>query len=259
MRSIALFVGAAACGGGDSSATVDAAPCTDAHDEDGDGIGDRCDICPAAPDPAQRDTTERATMLAFPDGVGDACDPRPQLSGDVLAAFHAFADPGAEVAWNGSGWTITDDAARASGDARWIHRTPEQGDGLLVRARIPELALLTAGSFEIVLDGNGVESGFTCKLAGADQLIASELGGASMATTTAFSGTITLTAWRRIDPQRRGELVCSVLSDGGMANVEMPTSDNLAIGAYGFAQTAATGVVSSVVVYTFPALPGQDL
>lgn len=233
----------------------------DSHDEDGDGVGDRCDVCPAASDPAQRDTTEQATMLSFPDGVGDACDPRPQLSGDKLGAFHAFDDPAAAVAWNGSGWTISDDAARASGDARWIHRMPEQGDGLLVRARIATLELLAAGSFELVLDGNGVETGFTCRLAGADQLIASELGGASMSATTAMpiEGTITLTAWRRIDVQRRGELVCTVQFDGGMASVEIPTSDDLAVGAYGFAQTAATTTVNSLVVYTSPTLPEQDL
>lgn len=256
-----MLAALAACGGSDDvQPTTDAAPCTDTHDEDGDGVGDRCDICPAAPDPLQRDTTERATMLAFPDGVGDACDPRAGLSGDVLAAFHPFVDPASAAGWNGSGWTIADDGAHATTDARWIHRTPEQGDGLFVQARIAQLALGAGGRFDLVVGGNGVEAGYTCSIAGTDQLVVRELGGATMMTTTSqpITGAITLTAWRLINPQRTGEVECRVQFDGGMARVALATSDDIAIGLYGFAQTAATTDVNSLVVYTSPTLPEQD-
>jgi len=39
---------------------------SDQRDSDGDGVGDQCDVCPGVSDPDQRDTDH--------DGVGDACD-----------------------------------------------------------------------------------------------------------------------------------------------------------------------------------------
>jgi hypothetical protein len=91
----------------------DASPCWDpehvVHDEDGDGIADGCDICPADPDPMQADDDG--------DGVGDACDPHRSAPGDHLVFFDPFetTDPawtsvGAGVAWqiaNGSATQTT--------------------------------------------------------------------------------------------------------------------------------------------------------
>jgi hypothetical protein len=42
-------------------------------DADGDGVGDACDDCPAAPDPAQADEDG--------DGIGSACDACPSAAG----------------------------------------------------------------------------------------------------------------------------------------------------------------------------------
>jgi hypothetical protein len=82
----------------DTPLATDAAACaTTTHDEDGDGVVDSCDNCPGIANASQADTTE-----AVPDGVGDACDPRPQAK-DRIALFESFASMP-------QGWTIDPDA-----------------------------------------------------------------------------------------------------------------------------------------------------
>jgi hypothetical protein len=61
------------------------------HDEDGDGVGDACDVCPTVADSDQRDVGE-LNAGALADGVGDACDPRPALAGDYVLWFDSHAD-----------------------------------------------------------------------------------------------------------------------------------------------------------------------
>jgi hypothetical protein len=60
-------------------------PCEDGigHDEDGDGIDDACDNCPATANVPQDDSDL--------DSVGDACDPTPG-GADQIVRFESFAD-----------------------------------------------------------------------------------------------------------------------------------------------------------------------
>jgi len=80
-----LVMVAGACGrlGFDVSPDGPAAACTPgAHDEDGDGVADACDVCPHLPDPDQRD--------ADGDRVGDACDPEPAIARQRIVLFDPF-------------------------------------------------------------------------------------------------------------------------------------------------------------------------
>jgi hypothetical protein len=87
VRALAVVVCLAGCGRfgfDDHAAAPDAKLACAGHDEDGDGYGDACDVCPVDPDPDQADRDG--------DGVGDACDPFPDEPGDFLARFEPNVD-----------------------------------------------------------------------------------------------------------------------------------------------------------------------
>ena len=227
------------------------------HDEDGDGFPDSCDVCPTVTDPLQSDRSELDNH-AFPDGVGDACDIAPGLSGEDLAVLHTFVEP--TVRWNGTGWTVGGDAASASGAAHWISRDAETGDGLAVRARV---ATWTTGSIVVATDGDAMASGLVCALVrdrdgdGRDELDAFQINGA-MATKSvpALVGDFTLTAWRAIGRERVGRLRCELTYDKtGKQIVDVAMADDTTTGVYVLAATGGDVTVSSVAVYTQPLQP----
>jgi hypothetical protein len=83
----------------------------DQHDDDGDGIGDPCDNCPGIANTSQADDGELDAGSAA-DGVGDACDPRPDQPGDRLVAFDPFTGDTLDPGWDviGGTWEVRDDA-----------------------------------------------------------------------------------------------------------------------------------------------------
>jgi hypothetical protein len=95
------FILLAGCGRFAFGTEPDAGACS-AHDEDGDLIGDACDVCPHVADPAQSDGDG--------DRVGDACDPNPSESRDHIAFFDPFIERRSEWSAYPEPSTLVDDA-----------------------------------------------------------------------------------------------------------------------------------------------------
>ena len=92
-RSLIAIVGlAAGCGRFAFDPSDAATPTCTGHDEDGDGFPDACDVCPTIVNPDQADRGERDAGQAA-DGVGDACDPRPAMTGDYVMRFESHEVP----------------------------------------------------------------------------------------------------------------------------------------------------------------------
>jgi hypothetical protein len=229
----------------------------DQHDEDGNAIGDACDNCPATANPDQADTTEDK-VHAFPDGVGDACDPRVGASGDKLRVFHSFASEDQANAWSGSGWTISGDAAHATGSAMWTTTRMQQGDGYLVRVDIASFVPTSTGALAISLDGDGVSIGETCTFQAA-QIIATEAAGATASTPLATpigpGEQVTLFAWRTVSlsgTTRVPEITCRVMQGTAMKEATLVLSDELLVGSHVLSAIDASVDISSVSEYTYP-------
>jgi len=226
------------------------------HDEDGDGSFDACDNCPATANVNQADTSEE-TVHAFPDGVGDACDPRPGAAGDVLR-FYSFASEAQGAAWTGAGWSISGDALHASGRATWTSTRSLQGDGYLVRADVASLAAAPGNAFAITLDGDGVSTGATCRLT--DSLLAvSEAGSAmnqvALVNVVAPGELLTLFAWRTITlsgTTRIPELTCRIVHGGEMKETSLVLTDELTTGMHVIDAQDVSVDITSLSVYTSP-------
>lgn len=125
-------------------------------DEDGDLVCDATDVCPHRADPGQADSTEVAAG-GRPDGVGDACDPRPAAA-DRQVAFTGFTDLD-PTAWSMSGpaWSIADgrlywdDALDPSGEGGlWWWNQPLTRVTVVASARVEAVVGAAASTVAVV-------------------------------------------------------------------------------------------------------------
>jgi hypothetical protein len=221
-------------------------------------VFDACDNCPAIANPGQGDFAE-AEVRAFPDGVGDACDPRPSVGGEVLRGFYAFDRDSDASAWTGSGFSISADAVHAVDGATWINTRTWFGDGLYMMAQASSLALGATGELTITLDGDGIGTGAQCVF-GAGTITARELGSTStsvdLATPINDIDPVTLVAWRGIGMSPSGRvarLTCRATRGRVVEDAELTLSDDSTTGQHGVSVRDASAVISSVSVYTSPA------
>lgn len=95
------------------------------HDEDGDDVVDSCDNCPTVANSNQADIGE-VNAGGSPDGVGDACDPRPAAGGDSVLLFDPFTSGQIGSAWQvyGGTWQAGSDtiSETATGTVQEIDR-----------------------------------------------------------------------------------------------------------------------------------------
>jgi hypothetical protein len=270
MRRISIAWAAVVAGcGGDSPPQADADdPCDPiVHDEDGDGIDDRCDNCPAIANPDQSDVMEENQQPAqFADGVGDICDPRATRAGDELAFFYSFADPDASaMGWTiiAGAWTFVPEqlvvAAPTSADLIVGNRRAT-GDGLAISARITPDSVV--GTIELVIDGNNVGAGERrCTLfreSGVTELQLSAEGGLftrDPIPDLAAGDTFRLATSRQIvNSMREGVIACliTVESTGRTSTVTLPTTDDIGTGAWAIAGVDAAMTITSITIHTAP-------
>jgi hypothetical protein len=115
--------------------------CPATPDEDGDGVGDGCDNCPADFNPDQANVMETNAGVAR-DGLGDACDPRPTQSGDSLLFFDGFASSALDPAW-----TADRSAFSVSGGGLVFDRPGDTGARSLQRGMGTDVIVDTRFSF----------------------------------------------------------------------------------------------------------------
>lgn len=124
------------------------------HDEDGDGVDDACDVCPAlVDDQADGDG----------DGVGDACDPKPAIASERLAFFDPFTMPSPQ--WDyGTGVLEPDQLRMSSLSSNVVVRVPGPPVHEQIEIHTNVLAVTGPGQISIQFVAPPLQTSYYCEL-----------------------------------------------------------------------------------------------
>jgi hypothetical protein len=195
--------------------------------------------------------------MQFPDGVGDACDVRPNRAGDDLWVFEPFAF--APTAVRTVAVTVAGDQATAEAGAVLASARNATGDGLYVRVHV---AAGSSSGLAITLDPVPAGPGPSCALVdggGGLRLVASEAGLGSVDTAVSLDPEqpSIVTAFRSTEVNRSVTLLCFVQQSAEVARVSLPGLDDLNFGNWRV-EPALGMVITALEVYTTPRLADQE-
>jgi hypothetical protein len=117
------------------------------HDEDHDGVFDKCDVCPTLVDPDQADTDR--------DGVGDQCDPDPDKP-NVIDQFYSFQN---SVGVDNTGGSFPNDALHLGAGDNAVTAKPFTGPEVI---NVTIETLNTGASLDVIVNPGGAN--VTCEL-----------------------------------------------------------------------------------------------
>ncbi|HMI87805.1 MAG TPA: hypothetical protein VK550_27170 [Polyangiaceae bacterium] len=149
----------------DSGPTCWGTPST--HDEDNDGVVDECDNCPSVSNANQADVSE-INSGGSADGVGDACDPRPNSGGDSIFFFDGMNFTALPATWTNvgvGGWTASGSALTPTGTAtgQELQRSfPSALGNYLAETGLTFTALTINGSASIPFRTDASRNGWGC-------------------------------------------------------------------------------------------------
>jgi hypothetical protein len=224
------------------------------HDEDGDGVDDRFDNCPADPNTDQADSDG--------DHVGDVCDPHPMQAGDAIAFFDAFPGDGSD-GLIASGWQLPGVGNWQHGNDSYVESDNLEGTAYLlelgqtfqnatVEIHFRQTTAVTDGQFGAyaIITGSGDASGNPDGLH-CNQVVASGSDSLHVSTNPMPAP--------EFDPASTDEIVLRVSADGTCNAQDGAGSSVTTIGSavagggpIGLQTVAAGAEFDSVVVYTSP-------
>lgn len=224
----------------------------DAHDEDGDGVVDACDLCPGiADDQADADG----------DGVGDACDPSVTAHNErVLFISFAAGEPWRTVngTWTRDGESLVYESVTLDmyGITLFQGLTPPPPFVVEYHFSVDSIAAQSSG-VAVIVDADDSGSGVTCGVqrheSPVKDVVRSAFGQATLSSETNLA-TVTPGGYRVTATYDRDDSMrCSLAADSGVVNgattMQLPSSPVPAPGTLGIRSLRVGTHVHYIAIY----------